>query len=180
LFIGVIISGVILAFGMFIKYSADFDHISPETNSTQLVFYDRNGDEIYKSAGAAEPDRIKLDEVPDVVKNATLAAEDLDFYKHGPIDIKSIARAAILNYKNKDKTGFAKLEDLFNEDSYTSGGGSTITQQLVKNIYLSPEKSFQRKIKEVIFSYKLRANIQKIRFWKCISMKSIMGLRVSA
>jgi 1A family penicillin-binding protein len=156
-----ILASVLFIFGLFITYSNEFDHIKPETNSTQMVFYDRNGQEIYRNAGAAESERVALNDIPDVVKESTLAAEDLDFYKHGPIDIKSIARAAILNYKNSDNKGLERLKDLLNENSYSSGGGSTITQQLVKNLYLTPEKSWQRKIKEIIFSYKLENKYSK-------------------
>lgn len=151
---------VFVALGMYIQYSAEFDSIKPESNSTQLVMYDKNGNEFFRGFGAAEPKRVSLADIPDVVKQATLSAEDTDFYQHGPIDLKGIARATYENWKTSDKQGFAKVKDLFNQDSYTQGG-STITQQLVKNIYLSPEKSWQRKIKELVFSYRLERKFSK-------------------
>jgi membrane peptidoglycan carboxypeptidase len=64
------------------------------------------------------------------------------------------------NWQQSDKHGLAKLEDLLNPDTYTEGG-STITQQLVKNIYLTPQKSFTRKIKELVFSYQLEKKYTK-------------------
>jgi membrane peptidoglycan carboxypeptidase len=122
--------------------------------------YGSDGSEIFKGFGAAEPDRVELAAIPAVVKEATLAAEDTDFYDHGPIDIRGIGRAVYLNWQNSDESGFGKVRGLFTEGNY-SQGGSTITQQLVKNIYLTDEKSFDRKIKEAVFAYKLEGKYSK-------------------
>lgn len=146
--------------GMYFKYSKQFDATMPQSNSTQLVMYDSVGNEIFRGFGAAEPSRVALSDIPDVVKQATLAAEDVDFYKHGPLDLKGIARAIYLNWHNSSEIGIFKLRSLFTEGNY-SQGGSTITQQLVKNIYLSDEKSFDRKIKEAVFAYKLEGKYSK-------------------
>jgi len=154
---------LILAFwalGMYFKYSRDFESVTPKSNSTQLVMYDSAGNEIFRGFGAAEPDRVELSKVPEVIKSATLAAEDVDFYKHGPIDIRGIGRAVYLNWQSSEKSGLAKIGDLFTEGNY-SQGGSTITQQLIKNIYLTDEKSFDRKIKEAVFAYKLEDKYSK-------------------
>lgn len=148
------------AIGLYFKYSAQFEAVTPQSNSTQLVMYDKDGNEIFRGFGAAEPDRVELAKIPDTVKLATLAAEDVDFYKHGPIDMKGIGRAIYLNWKNSDAVGIGKLTTLFSEGNYSSGG-STITQQLVKNIYLTDEKSFDRKIKEAVFAYKLEGKYSK-------------------
>lgn len=146
--------------GMYFKYSNEFASVTPQSNSTQLVMYNNAGNEIFRGFGAAEPSRVELASIPDVVKNATLAAEDVDFYKHGPIDIKGIGRAIYLNWQSSNKSGVAKLGDLLSESNY-SQGGSTITQQLIKNIYLTDEKSFDRKIKEAVFAYKLEGKYSK-------------------
>jgi len=146
--------------GMYFKYSKQFESVTPQSNSTQLVMYDSAGSEIFRGFGAAEPDRVKLTGVPDIIKNATLAAEDVDFYKHGPIDLKGIGRAVYLNWQNSHETGLNRLKDLFSGGSY-SQGGSSITQQLVKNIYLNNEKSFERKMKEAVFAYKLEGKYSK-------------------
>src|SRR4051795_4167454 len=71
-------------------------------------------------------------QIPKVVKQATVAIEDQRFYHHGGVDPEGIVRAAIRN------VGSGK----------TLQGGSTITQQLVRNLYISPERTFARKIKE--------------------------------
>jgi len=154
---------LILAFwvlGMYFKYSQEFESVTPQSNSTQLIMYDRAGNEIFRGFGAAEPSRVELSKIPDTIKEATLAAEDADFYNHGAIDMKGIGRAVYLNWQSSDKSGMAKVLGLFSEGNY-SQGGSTITQQLVKNIYLTDEKSFDRKIKEAVFAYKLEDKYSK-------------------
>jgi len=163
--IGLAIAGIVFVvvftvFGTYVKFAHQFETIKPQSNSTQLVIYDNDNKEIFRGYGAAEPDRVKLSELPDVVKQATLAAEDLDYYKHGALDYKSLARAVYINWNESDKSGLNKITDLAQAETYTQGG-STITQQLVKNIYLTPEKSFERKIREVVFSYKLEGKYSK-------------------
>lgn len=88
---------------------------------------------------------VKLKDVPVMVRNCFLAAEDASFYKHSGIDPVSIGRAIVKNFE----TGSA------------SQGGSTITQQVVKNMLLSPEKKFVRKAKEAILSYRLEKRLSK-------------------
>jgi len=159
----VVASGLVItfwAFGLYFKYSQQFESVTPQSNSTQLVMYDSTGAEIFRGYGAAEPDRVELSKIPDTVKEATLAAEDVDFYKHGPVDLKGIGRAIYLNWQNSDAVGLGKIGALFSEGGY-SQGGSTITQQLVKNVYLTDEKSFERKIKEAVFAYKLEGKYTK-------------------
>lgn len=87
----------------------------------------------------------KLDEVPDIVRKAFLAAEDASFYTHHGVDPVSILRAVFKNMQS----GNAKQ------------GASTITQQVVKNLLLTPEKSFVRKGKEAILSYRLERRFTK-------------------
>ena len=87
----------------------------------------------------------KLREIPIYVRNAFLAAEDASFYSHPGIDILSIFRAFI---KNLQQGGMRQ-------------GGSTITQQVVKNLLLSSEKKLERKIKEAILSYRLEQRLSK-------------------
>lgn len=88
---------------------------------------------------------VKLAEVPDRVRKAFLAAEDASFYRHHGIDPVSIARAVFKNLQS----GNAKQ------------GASTITQQVVKNLLLTPEKSLVRKGKEAILSYRLERRFSK-------------------
>lgn len=85
---------------------------------------------------------VKYNEIPEVVINAFIAAEDKNFFKHEGVDLFSIARAAFNNVLQ-----LGKHKNLV--------GGSTITQQVVKNFLLSNEQSLARKIKEAILAYRI-------------------------
>uniref|UniRef100_A0A7C4EN35 PBP1A family penicillin-binding protein n=1 Tax=Thermodesulfovibrio aggregans TaxID=86166 RepID=A0A7C4EN35_9BACT len=84
-------------------------------------------------------------EIPEMVKKAFIAAEDVRFYKHPGVDIKGILRAL---YRDIKAGGIVE-------------GGSTITQQLAKMLFLNPEKSLTRKIKEAILSIQIEKKYTK-------------------
>ena len=88
---------------------------------------------------------VSLAEIPVFVRQAFLASEDAQFYSHPGVDLVSIARAAVINFQS----GKSKQ------------GASTITQQVVKNLLLSPEKRLRRKVKEAILSYRLEKRLSK-------------------
>ncbi len=113
-------------------------------HATQTIFYDRNGVELYKTGGAHQPINVGLNQVPRPLVLATLAAEDADFYKHQGIDPESLTRAT---YKN-----------VFTDDQQ---GGSTITQQLIKNTYLSPDRTVTRKLKEMTYAISIEQKFTK-------------------
>jgi len=92
---------------------------------------------------------IPISELPPHVINAFLAAEDAHFFDNIGIDVRGIFRAAIINVKNKI-TGNNSLQ-----------GASTITQQLVKNMLLTNDKTFERKIKEIILSLIITNELSK-------------------
>jgi penicillin-binding protein 1A len=96
---------------------------------------------------SAEEDRINvaLEEVPQVVIDAVLATEDRDFFEHGGIDPVGIARALYNDLRGRG----------------VQQGGSTITQQYVKNVYLSSERSITRKVKEAVLAVKLERELEK-------------------
>ncbi len=115
------------------------------------------GYELYRSALAqkplvkaveqvrAQPDYTALEELPALYKEAVVAVEDHRFYAHGGIDILALCRAAW-----HDLRAGALVE-----------GGSTITQQLAKNLYFTQEKDFARKIAEVFLAWELEARYTK-------------------
>ena len=106
------------------------------SESTKILA--KNGDILYET-GDQRRTVVGNDQIPQSVKDATIAIEDANFYKHGGLDFKGIARAIgadILNFKK-------------------SQGGSTITQQFVKNAVLTNQKSISRKVKEVILSIEI-------------------------
>ena len=89
-----------------------------------------------------------IENIPNVVKNAFISAEDKNFYKHRGIDPQAIISASIYNV-------FA----YFNKQQFR--GGSTITQQVVKNLLLTNERTIERKIKEAILSYRITKDFSK-------------------
>lgn len=88
---------------------------------------------------------VSINEIPETYKNAVIAVEDHRFYNHGAIDPIAIARAVWTNVKS------FKLKE----------GGSTITQQLAKNIYFTQEKTALRKISEIFMAYEIERNCDK-------------------
>lgn len=88
---------------------------------------------------------VEFTKIPMVVRNAFLAAEDSNFYNHPGIDFLSILRAVWVNFQRKG----------------SAQGASTITQQIVKSLLLSREKTYERKVKEAILSYRLEQALSK-------------------
>ncbi|MDR2777891.1 MAG: PBP1A family penicillin-binding protein [Rickettsiales bacterium] len=95
---------------------------------------------------------VSIDDIPDLVKQAFISAEDKNFYKNSGLDLTSILSAFIYNVSEYFKNGSTKFR-----------GGSTITQQVVKNILLSNEKTLERKIKEAILAVRITRNFSKNR-----------------
>jgi 1A family penicillin-binding protein len=110
------------------------------------IIYDRTGEHVlYKIYGEENRKIIPHEQIPDTIKIATIAAEDDSFYKHHGIDPASVARAALNNIKNKN----------------LSQGGSTITQQLARNAFLTRDKTFRRKFLEAILALKIEKKYTK-------------------
>ena len=106
--------------------------------------YDRNQKLLYNIYTDQNRTLVSLNDIPDSLIKATIAIEDKDFYKHKGFDIYGIARAT-------RKTVF--------EGSLQ--GGSTITQQLVKSVFLSPERTINRKIKELYLAFRVEMAFSK-------------------
>lgn len=107
--------------------------------ASRTIVYDSTGKEIGR-LGLEDRDPVKLSEVPEIMQKAVVAAEDKTFWENPGVDARAIARAATSNVSG---------------DGSIVGGGSTITQQLVKNRVLTNEKTFSRKIKEAIIAYRI-------------------------
>jgi 1A family penicillin-binding protein len=118
--------------------------LSKVTPQVSTKIYDRNGNLLYKIYKDQNRTIVPLTQIPVHVRLATLAAEDAEFYSHPGFSIRGISRA-------------------FMQDIQTGSlqGGSTITQQLVKNVLLSPEKTITRKIKEIVLSVEVEAAYTK-------------------
>lgn len=111
------------------------DNLITRKIDVSTKIYDRNGVLLYKIFKDENRTIKRLEEIPQHVRNATLAAEDAEFYTHPGISYKGISRAIYKYIKEDEVTG-----------------GSTITQQLIKNTLLTPEKTITRKIREVILA----------------------------
>lgn len=113
---------------------------NPQTLDTRDVptatkLYDRNGKLLYEIYSDYNRTDVPIKVVPKVMIDATIATEDREFYLHPGYSLRGILRAFVRNLQ-----------------SNTQEGGSTITQQLVRNAFLTPEKTITRKIKEIILS----------------------------
>lgn len=88
---------------------------------------------------------VALDEIPLSLQQAVIATEDIRFYRHCGVDLEGVARAAFTNL----------------QDGQFTEGGSTITQQLVKNLFLSQDKTISRKIEEVVLALGVEMRFSK-------------------
>jgi len=95
--------------------------------------------------GTEDRTLVTYDQIPDILREAVVSAEDRDFFKHGGVDPMGIARAAVSDLRGNG----------------VRQGGSTITQQYVKQEYLSSEQTATRKIKEAVMAVKLEQKISK-------------------
>ncbi|MGH2785177.1 MAG: transglycosylase domain-containing protein [Actinomycetota bacterium] len=109
------------------------------------IVQDRNGKLIARLHGEADRVDIPFEQMPQHLRQAVVAAEDRTFYTHGGVSIPSIVRAAFANV-----TGLGVRQ-----------GGSTITQQFVKNAYVGSERTLWRKLKEAIVSMKVERQLSK-------------------
>ena len=113
--------------------------------STKIV--DRNGNLLYKFYEDENRTWVSLDKIPESLIQATIAIEDKNFYKHHGISLKGLFQALIYNFKKNSDNSLR--------------GGSTITLQLVKNVFFTNEKSFKRKIKEAILTVLVENKLNK-------------------
>jgi penicillin-binding protein 1A len=100
--------------------------------------------------------------IPQVMKDAVIAAEDARFYQHGGLDYKGIARAALENLRDA-----------------RSQGASTITMQVARNFYLSTEKTFTRKIYEVLLAFRIESVLEKDQILELYMNQIYLGQRAS-
>jgi 1A family penicillin-binding protein len=127
----------------FITPKAELTHRQVAQTS---IIYDRTGEhKLYEIHGEENRKIISHEEIPDLMRLTTIVAEDNSFYEHHGISFSGMIRSAIVNLRN----------------SGLSQGASTITQQLARNAFLSREKSWERKIKEIILAIKIETRYNK-------------------
>ena len=132
-------SGVFLVWALTMDIP-DLSHFGERKIVQSTKIYDSTGGVLlYDVHGSIKRTVIAFDEIPRDLKNATVAIEDSNFYNHSGVSFEAIGRALIVNIISGDK----------------KQGGSTITQQLVKNVLLTKEKTYTRKLKEAVLSYRV-------------------------
>ena len=105
---------------------------------------------------------VPIGQIPQLMKDAVLAAEDARFYQHGGVDYKGVARAAIENLRDA-----------------RSQGASTITMQVARNFYLSTEKTFTRKIYEILLALKIESVLGKDQILELYMNQIYLGQRAN-
>lgn len=149
-FLGLIGAGllsILLFMGYMFILSRDLPSVEEMAKfkySEPMVVYDSKG-EVIAELGAERRYPIPISEMSEYMPKAVIAVEDARFYEHSGIDFVGIMRAMIANVKA------GRLIE----------GGSTLTQQLVKNLYLSPERKIKRKLKEAILAYQFDKHLSK-------------------
>ena len=109
-----------------------------------MTFEDKDG-RVLATRGPKHGYAISLAELPTYVPQAFLAAEDRRFYHHGPVDLRGMARAAWVNWRAH----------------HTVQGGSTLTQQLAKTLFLTPDQTLKRKLQEAVIAQRLEKEMSK-------------------
>jgi len=140
--------GALAVFAIIIKYRLELPNIQSmvEDYKPQMAttIYDKNNN-VVDVLEAESRDAVKLEDVSPYVKEAFLAIEDKKFYSHHGLHFKGIIRAVLTNFLKGKATQ----------------GGSSITQQLAKNAFLTPERTFSRKVKEAILTYQIERTYTK-------------------
>ena len=140
--------GALGVFAIIIKYRLELPNIQSmvEDYKPQMAttIYDKNNN-VVDVLEAESRDAVKLEDVSPYVKEAFLAIEDKKFYSHHGLHFKGIIRAVLTNFLKGKATQ----------------GGSSITQQLAKNAFLTPERTFSRKVKEAILAYQIERTYTK-------------------
>ena len=123
-----------------------------------VTFLDRNGT-VIGQRGIRQEESVDLDELPDHFIKAVLATEDRRFFEHFGIDFFGLIRASAENLRA----------------SSVVQGGSTITQQLAKNLFLNNDRTLERKVNEAFLSLWLEANVSKNEILKLYIDRAYMG-----
>lgn len=156
--IGMIAAGVTIA--MVIKDTPKLDTaLLKDPVSSKIL--DKDG-EVITEVGAVNRDYVVYEDIPKLMENAILATEDVRFYKHHGIDFVRLGGAVIANITH----GFG------------SEGASTITQQVVKNSFLTTQKTLTRKIQEAYLAYQLEQKYTKEKIFEIYVNKNLMSGKI--
>ena len=138
------ILAVIVAFNLYLASLKPISNVKDIKPNPVTAIYSSDGENI-KTFTAYKFEKVSIDDIPDNIKNAVIATEDKNFYHHRGFDTLGLVRSAITNLRA------GKLKQ----------GASTITQQLARILFLSNERTFDRKIKELIIAHRIEKTISK-------------------
>lgn len=165
-FLSIFIIGLIIGLAggitvaMIIKDTPELDEaLLKDPVSSKILDKDGN---VIDEVGAVIRDYVVYEDIPKLVEEAVLATEDVRFYKHSGIDLIRLGGAVIANLTN----GFG------------SEGASTITQQVVKNSFLTTEKTLTRKIQEAWLAYQLEQKFTKEKIFEIYVNKNLMSGKI--
>lgn len=159
---GVVIGGLLLTYALIVMTPQlpDLDAITDYRPKVPLRIYTADH-VLIGEFGEERRSLVKLDDIPADMKNAVLAIEDARFYQHGGIDVIGILRAG--------------LTDIMHGGA--SQGASTITMQVARNVFLSSEKTYSRKIYEILLAYKIEAALSKDQILEVYMNQIYLGQR---
>ena len=143
---GAVIFGFIIIFILFAWYAKNLPSPSKLSQQTgySTVFYDRDGKVLYDMYKDKNRVPVTFEEIPQILKEATIAIEDKNFYKHGGFSQTGMIRAFLNMFLGRGLQG-----------------GSTITQQLIKNVLLTNRQTITRKVQEMILAFEVERRYKK-------------------
>ena len=142
--IGFLVFIPIFTYSYFAKDLTTRDSITNK-NDTGIILLDRNDKPFFTFYNAKNKTSISLSQIPKTIQESIIASEDKDFYKHSGFSYPAIIRSFLYNMSHKQ----------------TLYGGSTITQQLVKNVLLNPKKNYFRKMQEIVLAQEIEKRYSK-------------------
>ncbi|TXI13068.1 MAG: penicillin-binding protein 1A [Polynucleobacter sp.] len=158
---GLILIGLVIAYALIIAKPnlPDLDTITDYKPKVPLRIYTADH-ALIGEFGEEHRSVMAIQEIPSYLKNAVVAIEDERFYEHGGVDYWGVLRATLANLRGR-----------------LSQGASTITMQVARNFFLTNEKSFSRKIYEVLLAWKIEANLPKDKILELYMNQIYLGQR---
>lgn len=157
------LAGFIFGVGLFVYYASSAPKLNEELlkDPISAEFYDKNR-ELFATIGAESRKYVEYKEIPEEMVNAILATEDSRFFSHFGIDVWRTMGAVLANVR----------------DGFGAQGGSTITQQVVKNSFLSNDKALKRKAQEAWLAIQLEQQYDKEEIFEMYFNKILMSGRI--
>ncbi|NTW26796.1 MAG: penicillin-binding protein [Candidatus Moranbacteria bacterium] len=151
--LGVLDAAIVVFIGLTLVFCWMYYSVTPAASQLATrkidqtsIIYDRSGQHVlYELHGEENRKIVAHDEIPEMMRNATIATEDANFYYHPGVDPLAIARALKVNFQNN---GIRQ-------------GGSTITQQLARSAFLTKDRTLKRKVLEAVFAFKIERHYSK-------------------